>query len=32
LYEYGRPALRWGGDVEDRIAETVRKLVKSVSP
>jgi acetyl esterase/lipase len=30
LYEYGRPALRWAGDVEDRIASTVRKLVKQV--
>jgi neutral ceramidase len=30
LYEYGRPALRWSGDVEDRIAGSVRKLVKSV--
>ena len=31
LYEYGRPAFRWAGDVEDRIAATVRKLVKDVS-
>lgn len=30
LYEYGRPALRWAGDIEDRIAATVRKLVESV--
>ena len=30
LYEYGRPAFRWGGDVEDRIAASVRKLVKQV--
>jgi hypothetical protein len=30
LYEYGRPALRWAGDVEDRIAAAVKKLVKSV--
>jgi len=30
LYEYGRPALRWAGDIEDRIAETVHKLVKAV--
>ncbi len=30
LYEYGRPALRWAGDVEERIAETVHKLVKRV--
>ena len=32
LYEYGRPALRWAGDVEDRIAAAVRKLVNRVSP
>lgn len=31
LYEYGRPALRWSGDIEDRIATSVRKLVKSTS-
>ncbi len=31
LYEYGRPALRWAGDVEERIATTVRKLVNAVS-
>jgi len=31
LYEYGRPALRWAGDVEERIAEGVEKLVKAVS-
>jgi neutral ceramidase len=30
LYEYGRPALRWAGDIEDRIATSVRKLAKSV--
>ena len=30
LYEYGRPALRWAGDVEERIARTVTKLVKAV--
>ena len=30
LFEYGRPAFRWGEDIEDRIAATVRKLVKSV--
>ena len=30
LYEYGRPALRWSGDVEERIAEAVGKLVKAV--
>jgi hypothetical protein len=30
LYEYGRPAFRWAGDVEDRIAATVDRLVKRV--
>jgi neutral ceramidase len=30
LFEYGRPALRWNGDIEDRIVATVRKLVKEV--
>jgi hypothetical protein len=30
LYEYGRPALRWAGDIEDRIAATVHNLVKQV--
>jgi neutral ceramidase len=30
LYEYGRPALRWSGDVEKRITGTVHKLVKEV--
>jgi hypothetical protein len=30
LYEYGRPALRWAGDIEERIATSVDKLVKSV--
>ena len=28
LYEYGRPAFRWSGDIEDRIAAAVEKLVK----
>ena len=32
LYEYGRPAFRWAGDVEDRIATTVDRLVKQVKP
>jgi hypothetical protein len=32
LYEYGRPAVRWAGDVEDRIAAAVHSLVKQVSP
>jgi hypothetical protein len=30
LFEYGRPALRWSGDIEERIAETVDRLIKSV--
>jgi len=30
LFEYGRPAFRWAGDVEDRIATSVHKLVKQV--
>lgn len=30
LYEYGRPAFRWAGDVEDRIAATVDRLVNDV--
>ena len=32
LYEYGRPALRWQGDIEDRISAAVKKLVKGVEP
>ncbi|WP_345026504.1 neutral/alkaline non-lysosomal ceramidase N-terminal domain-containing protein [Ravibacter arvi] len=28
LDEYGRPAWRWAGDIEDRIAATVKKLVE----
>lgn len=30
LYEYGRPAFRWSGDVEDRIVASVHRLVKTV--
>ncbi|MEW4568542.1 neutral/alkaline non-lysosomal ceramidase N-terminal domain-containing protein [Tautonia sp. JC769] len=30
LYEYGRPAFRWAGDVEERIAATVDRLVRDV--
>jgi neutral ceramidase len=30
LYEYGRPAFRWSGEIEDRIAAGVQKLVKEV--
>ncbi len=30
LFEYGRPAFRWAGDIEDRIANTVHSVVKKV--
>lgn len=30
LFEYGRPALRWSGDIEDRIAKTVHNVVEEV--
>lgn len=30
LYEYGRPAYRWSGDVESIITDCVARLVKSV--
>jgi hypothetical protein len=30
LYEYGRPAFRWDGSMEDRIAQTVHRLVRQV--
>ncbi|RLT07761.1 MAG: hypothetical protein DWI22_09260 [Planctomycetota bacterium] len=30
LFEYGRPAFRWAGDIENRIAATVHQLVKQV--
>jgi hypothetical protein len=30
LFEYGRPAFRWAGDIEDRIARTVDELVHEV--
>lgn len=30
LYEYGRPALRWSGDIEDRIAAAVHRLAADV--
>jgi neutral ceramidase len=30
LYEYGRPALRWAGDVEERIVSSVHSLVRQV--
>lgn len=31
LYEYGRPALRWAGDIEERIARTVDQLMQSTN-
>jgi hypothetical protein len=30
LYEYGRPALRWAGDIEERIAAAVQRVVTKV--
>lgn len=30
LYEYGRPALRWAGDIEQRIVAAVHRLVEQV--
>jgi hypothetical protein len=30
LYEYGRPALRWAGDIEERIAGAVERVVGRV--
>ena len=32
LYEYGRPALRWAGDIETRITTKVRVLERQVRP
>lgn len=32
LFEYGRPAFRWSGDIEDRITAGVHKLVGEVRP
>ncbi|MCE9562870.1 MAG: neutral/alkaline non-lysosomal ceramidase N-terminal domain-containing protein [Planctomycetes bacterium] len=32
LFEYGRPALRWAGDIEKRVTSGVAKLVKAVEP
>jgi len=32
LDEYGRPALRWAGDVEDRVAAAVQRVVGAVRP
>ena len=31
LYEYGHPAVRWAGDVEERVVKTVHKLVREVN-
>ena len=30
LFEYGRPAFRWAGDIEDRIDKSVSDVVKAV--
>jgi len=30
LYEYGRPALRWAGDIEERISAGIDRLVQEV--
>jgi hypothetical protein len=30
LFEYGRPALRWAGDIEDRVTGAMHKLVKEL--
>ena len=30
IFEYGRPAFRWSGETEDRIAGAVHRLVKQV--
>jgi len=30
LFEYGRPAFRWAGDIEDRIVKSVHRQVKQV--
>ncbi len=30
LYEYGRPAFRWSGDIEERIDEGFRKMMDNV--
>jgi hypothetical protein len=28
LYEYGRPAFRWAGDIEERITSQVMRLIE----
>ena len=30
LYEYGLPANRWAGDVEERVADAVHRLVQKI--
>jgi len=30
LYEYGRPAFRWSGQIEDILSRTVHGLVRQV--
>ena len=30
LFEYGRPALRWNGEIENDIIDAVHKLVRQV--
>jgi len=30
LFEYGRPAFRWSGEIEDRIAASVQRLVRKI--
>jgi hypothetical protein len=32
LDEYGRPAMRWAGDVEDRVVGAVHRVVEAVKP
>ncbi len=31
LFEYGRPALRWSGEIEDLIAASVQRLVREIN-
>ena len=32
LFEYGHPAVRWAGDIEERIVDAVHGLLKKVRP
>ncbi|HYH67816.1 MAG TPA: neutral/alkaline non-lysosomal ceramidase N-terminal domain-containing protein [Urbifossiella sp.] len=32
LFEYGRPAFRWAGDVETRVTRAVARVVRAVEP